>query len=968
MSDPVMPVEVRDWMGQRNWGLHHLEWHTSRQWDRLPPSARSWAEQQGWRRAVRQEGQTGNGLEFLIMHRAMIELLRQQFPQHAALFAGWKTPPTNPADPADPLPNQAASPFDQAKEQAIQRLEKQPNLFQDDDAVGLFVETSFRPTPANPFARSSDPSTGIHNYIHSRYQDSTSPVDMGNPLVNLDNQRFWRLHGWIDNVWTEYRRAAGLSDFDPTYRKALDEQKMHLQGHMGVVAAGQTPASWRGLASVVPVTVQRPFRESLAARFNRLMTTTPRPQNVDELIQYLQVAVQLEHFTIPLYLTAMWSLKPGPTTNDHRGILRSVVLDEMLHLGLVANLLVAVGGKLKINDPTWVPQYPDVLPGISDPEVFGLEVFSQTQVQRFLRIELPEHGPISRGAGLGLPGGATFKTIGDFYSAIDQALATLTLTFNPAGQRAYPFGASGDLKVVRSVDDARKAVQLIKEQGEGTEVSQGAADFGGALAHYYRFEQILKQQKYVPQAGGGFKLDPNSPLPLPQATEVRAMAPIPRGGYPGVPGADQFNQLYTQVIDKLQEAWEADSDSALQGAVDGMMTLGGPAKQLMDKPRDPPYGPGNYGPPFVYLRTGGAVAPPAGAGGSQALAGVGLGAVAPPAPTVPGYARIQQILDDAVQGQAIGKHGPFWRTSTRDQFVSHTVFGRKVIATRPDGSFDPNESNLVKALEGRAPFGADLPVPPAGAVFDRMPVGFPPVHPDRIAEIRAWIQGGCPERSASGAAWWDANAGGPGDPGIHVAFWRDFDDRSMYHATDQTQQDINTFFAVADAWLTFAKDPTKEAAWAQSLAAPDVRDSVGRLEALQRSVVAEHYGRPVPLLTVLDGFQQFGADQLPTDPNRPPDPHHRMNGKIMWFYWCAFCDACLRVGAGQAALPADFWRALGRCILLGLLNDGLFRHRFTVTGFSADAVGQKQALDFTRQLPDAQVAVELATRYRASGL
>jgi hypothetical protein len=89
MADVPLPAEIHDWMRQRNWGMHHLEWHTVRQWDRLPLPARLWAEQQGWQRAERQEGETGNGLEFLVMHRAMLELLRGQFPQHA-LFAGWR--------------------------------------------------------------------------------------------------------------------------------------------------------------------------------------------------------------------------------------------------------------------------------------------------------------------------------------------------------------------------------------------------------------------------------------------------------------------------------------------------------------------------------------------------------------------------------------------------------------------------------------------------------------------------------------------------------------------------------------------------------------------------------------------------------------------------------------------------------------------------------------------------------------
>jgi hypothetical protein len=93
-----------------------------------------------------------------------------------------------------------------------------------------------------------------------------------------------------------------------------------------------------------------------------------------------------------------------------------------------------------------------------------------------------------------------------------------------------------------------------------------------------------------------------------------------------------------------------------------------------------------------------------------------------------------------------------------------------------------------------------------------------------------------------------------------------------------------------------------------------------------------------------------------------------MNGTIMWFFWTAFCDACLRLSANQASIPAEFWTGLGRCILLGLINDGLIRHRFPVSGFSADEAGQKKALEYVQQLPEAQLVGEFASRFRASGL
>jgi hypothetical protein len=253
-------------------------------------------------------------------------------------------------------------------------------------------------------------------------------------------------------------------------------------------------------------------------------------------------------------------------------------------------------------------------------------------------------------------------------------------------------------------------------------------------------------------------------------------------------------------------------------------------------------------------------------------------------------------------------------------------------------------------LEGLAPFGADLTPPPPGALFNRMPDGFPPVPQDRINEIRAWIARGCPDQVVRAGSWFADNDGGVGVPSVHVAFWRDLDARSMFQASDQTRQDIDAFFGIADNWFAFARDGAQEPSWAQALADASVRAAVSRLEDLQRGVVTAHFGRPVLLLTLLDGFERFGNDTLPDDPLRPQDGRHRMNGKIMWFYWSAFCDACLRLSARMGTIPVEFWQGVGRGILLGLLNDGLFRRRFTVNGFTADDVGKQQARDYVRLL------------------
>src|SRR3954451_24786724 len=76
-------------------------------------------------------------------------------------------------------------------------------------------------------------------------------------------------------------------------------------------------------------------------------------QDRSELYIWLQKAIELEHSTIPPYLTAMCSLKPGP--NDGIGrLIRSIVVEEMLHLTIAGNILIAIGGRPAINTPEFI--------------------------------------------------------------------------------------------------------------------------------------------------------------------------------------------------------------------------------------------------------------------------------------------------------------------------------------------------------------------------------------------------------------------------------------------------------------------------------------------------------------------------------------------------------------------------------------------------------------------------------------
>src|SRR5699024_7103930 len=90
-----------------------------------------------------------------------------------------------------------------------------------------------------------------------------------------------------------------------------------------------------------------------------------RIATVEDLHQYLHVAMQLEHATIPPYLTALYSMHPGVNADASR-VIRVVAVEEMLHLTLAANIHNAVGGTPDLTGNDFVPHYPTRLPDGED--------------------------------------------------------------------------------------------------------------------------------------------------------------------------------------------------------------------------------------------------------------------------------------------------------------------------------------------------------------------------------------------------------------------------------------------------------------------------------------------------------------------------------------------------------------------------------------------------------------------------
>lgn len=305
-------------------------------------------------------------------------------------------------------------------------------------------------------------------------------------------------------------------------------------------------------------------------------------RDVEWIKESVQAAIDLELSTIPPYLCALWSIETAGTVQD---IIVHVVRDEMGHLGLMCNLLKGLGVSPQIIAA--VPKYPGPLPGGVRPD---LTIYLSGLTQDFVRdvmmqIEKPETPiPVEALA-------ETFPSIGRFYEALAAALQDQKPPLTTTGQLTSAFG----VKVLTTIDDALKAIERIREQGEGTSMT---ATFEGQLAHYYRFEQISFGQTITENPPG--KLT-QGPPPVPFPTTLR-MGKVPFGGWPnrdpdGKGTLKTFNDLYRSVLTDLEKAWGAEGKPALSRAIETMLNMEGPARMLMDVKQ--PSGIENYGPDFL---------------------------------------------------------------------------------------------------------------------------------------------------------------------------------------------------------------------------------------------------------------------------------------------------------------------------------------------------------------------------------
>ena len=313
--------------------------------------------------------------------------------------------------------------------------------------------------------------------------------------------------------------------------------------------------------------------------------------SAEDLMQALQLAIELEHATIPPYLCALYSIKPG-TNIQVSELIRSVVVEEMLHMALVANIFVSIGGHPNIGHAKFVPQYPGPLPGgLRANLIVRLRRCSIPQIRDcFMSIEEPEvTTEIRRMQLLRYDAAIEHKyTIGWFYDQIKKALENLNaagkIIFGNKDQQVKDWSGPGKLYVISSLKDAQDAIDEIKEQGEGRS-SRDPKDNDKELAHYYKFSEIVVGRqleningKYQ-YTGAPIPFDPDGIWPM---IDDPNMVLYPAGSRALIL-AQQFAQSYQALLQALNRTFNGDP-GYLNQALGLMYSLDLQARQLVQTP------------------------------------------------------------------------------------------------------------------------------------------------------------------------------------------------------------------------------------------------------------------------------------------------------------------------------------------------------------------------------------------------
>ncbi|MBI2768001.1 MAG: ferritin-like protein [Burkholderiales bacterium] len=302
----------------------------------------------------------------------------------------------------------------------------------------------------------------------------------------------------------------------------------------------------------------------------------PKRASREQLLHLLAEAAELEHNILCSYLYAAFSLKQreneGVTAAELAAIGRwradimGLCMEEMIHLAQVCNLMVAVGARPHFNRPN-LPVAPGYHPaGVA----IALAPFDLDTIEHFIFLERPEEIRVEDPAAFEvqgvqraepafrplMPRAPSYKTIGEFYEALraemERAAAELgerRLFSGPTGlQLTGKEIRSADLVVVRGAEDARRAIDFIVEQGEGSGRQREDSHFG-------RFESMRDELLALQAARPEFEPArgaPRDPVMHAPVSDNRVWV----NGRQSAPVIDAANATYSAMLRCLAQLYE----------------------------------------------------------------------------------------------------------------------------------------------------------------------------------------------------------------------------------------------------------------------------------------------------------------------------------------------------------------------------------------------------------------------------
>ncbi|WP_422418398.1 hypothetical protein [Pseudomonas sp. GZD-222] len=226
-----LPTMIREMLASPPMRAYHHLWHLVRNeklWNELSAIEKQELIDQGWT-PPRFEQQPGSGLDFLFMHRQMIEMVNKHLHHSGSptyiQVEGWNPIPFEHNNQTWPMPAlwpEADKAFVWAKDPRTTQhfSDRVTNEFRNPNWVKQFSLDEY----------GSELEWTVHGWLHLHWSekvpddpwsDSASNDWLGAPYSSHVNNAFWKLHGWIDDSISFWEKATNQqADFSDAWAGA----------------------------------------------------------------------------------------------------------------------------------------------------------------------------------------------------------------------------------------------------------------------------------------------------------------------------------------------------------------------------------------------------------------------------------------------------------------------------------------------------------------------------------------------------------------------------------------------------------------------------------------------------------------------------------------------------------------------------------------------------------------------------